>query len=112
MEDWTYKELKESIYEDIDSFKNEDYLNSQIAGRCFYEYTTVISDGYTESIIVYTTIAKYIINECSYETIKFHCSNILEVLECYDQSKLHGSLTEEEIKELESDIEYVCNKLK
>lgn len=107
MEDWTYKELKGAIYEDIEEFKNDNYSNSQIAGRCFYEYTTVISEGYTESIIVNTTIGKYVIEKCSKDTVKFHSDNILGVLKQYDINKLDDSLTEEEIEELEENIEVV-----
>lgn len=107
MEDWTYKELKDTIYEDIEDFKNDNYLDSKIAGRCFYEYTTVISDGYTESVIVSTIIGKYVIEKCLVDTVKFHSDNIFEVLKNYDRKKLDGSLTEQEIQELESNIEFV-----
>lgn len=112
MKDWTYKELKGAIYEDIEEFKNDNYSNSQIAGRCFYEYTTVISEGYTENIIVNTIIGKYVIEKCSDDTVKFHSGNILGVLKKYDVNKLDDSLTEEEIQELEENIEFALKGIK
>lgn len=107
MKEWTYKELKDAIYEDIEEFKKDNYSNSQIAGRCFYEYTTVISEGYTESILVNTVIGKYVIENCLMDTVKFHSDNILGVLKQYDINKLDDSLTEEEMQELEDDIQFV-----
>lgn len=111
MEEWTYEELKEAIYEDIQEFKNDNYLNSQIAGRCFYEYTTVILEGYTESVLIHTIIGDYIIKECSEDTLKFHSDQISANLRNYSREKLDGSLNELEIKELEININEILNKI-
>lgn len=115
MKEWTYKELIESIYEEMIEFENDkdlNYTSGQIANRCLYESTVVINQGYTESVIVYTTIAKYILEKCTQESKEYYKNEILKVLKPYQRDKLDGSLSDAEIKELESNIKYVCGWLK
>lgn len=114
MKEWTYKELRESINEEIEEYENDkdlNYTKGQIANRCFYECTVVINQGYTESLIVHTTIGKYIIEKCSKDTIINYRNEIHGVLKQYDRSKLDSSLTDEEMKEIEYEINYVLSKM-
>ena len=114
MLEWTYNELKESIIEDLNDLEKDSelkYSAGQVAGRCFYENTVVISEGYTESIIVHTVIGKYIIEKCTDESIKSYSNKLRVELEHYDRWKLDKSLTIEQIRELEADIEMILERV-
>lgn len=111
---WTYQELKESIIEDLNDLEKDKklkYSAGQVAGRCFYENTVVISEGYTEAMIVYTIIGKYIVEKCTNESIKSYRNKLKVKLEDYDRCKLDKSLTMEQIRELEANINLILERL-
>lgn len=114
MESWTYNELKKSVENDLEELeKNVElkYSSGQVAGRCFYENTVVISEGYTEKIIVYVTIGKFIVQKCSEKSIRNYNEKLKVEFEKYNRKLLDDSLTEKEIDELEENIEFILSKI-
>ncbi len=114
MIEWTYDELKNAIRQDIDEYERDseyDYSPGQVAGRCLYEYTTVCSSGYTETMIVYTEIGIYIIEKCPIESIREFSNKIKENLGMFKKEMLDEELTKEEVAELEKKINGILHCL-
>lgn len=115
MKNWNYDELVEAKNEDLNDFENDtdyNYSYEAVAGRTLYESTTTIKEGYTESVIVHTIVGKYIIEKCSIEFVLDNKSIFLKILSSYDRNNLDGSLTDEEIFDLEKNITYVVEEFK
>ncbi len=115
MKEWTFKELREVIKEDFEEYETDrefNYTKDQVAGRSMVELTTVINQGYTEKIISYATVGKYIVEKCSEEMKSYNKGKLLGILNEYDRSKLDDELTQEEIQKLEQDISFVLDALK
>lgn len=115
MKNWKYRELVDVINEELKEFEQDkelNYSNEVIVGRTLYESITTIKDGYTEAVIVYSVIGKYVIKKCSTVYLVNNKEEFINVLGIYEKGKLDGSLKEEEIAELEKNIETVLRGFK
>lgn len=98
MKNWDYRELVDVINEQLKEFEEDkelNYSNEAIAGRTLYESTITIKDGYTEAVIVYSIVGKYVIGKCSRIYLVNNKEESINVLGIYDKGKLDGSLKEE-----------------
>ena len=114
MVEWTYAELKNAIREDLQGFEMEreyNYSPGQVAGRCFYEYTTVCSSGYTETMIVHAEIGTYIIEKCSPKSIKGYSDTLKNIFSQFRCEQLDKELTEDEKDELEGKVNVILQKI-
>lgn len=90
MKDWQYRELVDIENEDIEDFEQDPEMESpeQVVSKTIVEALNVTKNGYTESVIVYSIIGKYMVEKCSTGYLITNKEKFMNVLGVYERSKL------------------------
>ena len=109
MKNYQYSELIEIVKEVFSDFRRDAAKVGEntihVLARFFDNYDCVIKEGECEAAIVSSTLCIELADMKETSIYRNHYKKLMEILNCYDSSKMAGYINENEVKLLDEQVE-------